>query len=125
MHIVWFKKDLRLYDHEALLKASNCGPVLLIYILEPDLWQQSDMSYRHYRFLNDCLGELDQECNGIGHQLVIKVGDAVEEGDEIMVLEAMKMESPITAKRSGIVERINVAQGDQVTAGQTLFAIRG
>ena len=72
MHIVWFKKDLRLYDHEALLKASNCGPVLLIYILEPDLWQQSDMSYRHYRFLNDCLGELDQECNGIGKNLCWK-----------------------------------------------------
>ncbi len=42
-----------------------------------------------------------------------------------MVLEAMKMESPITAKKSGIVERISVAQGDQVTAGQALFAIQG
>lgn len=62
---------------------------------------------------------------GLVLRVCVEVGDSVEEGDEIMVLEAMKMESPITAKKSGIVERISVSQGDQVTAGQALFAIQG
>ena len=59
MHIVWFKRDVRIYDHEALTQAAKHGPVLPIYILEPDLWHQPDMSYRHYLFLQDCLSELE------------------------------------------------------------------
>ena len=62
---------------------------------------------------------------GLVLRVSVEAGDSVEEGDEIMVLEAMKMESPITAKKTGIVARISVKQGDQVTAGQTLFSIQG
>ncbi|MGL1892299.1 MAG: biotin/lipoyl-binding protein [Spirochaetaceae bacterium] len=62
---------------------------------------------------------------GLVLRVSVEAGDSVEEGDEVMVLEAMKMESPITAKKTGIVARINVAQGDQVTAGQALFEIQG
>jgi pyruvate carboxylase subunit B len=62
---------------------------------------------------------------GLVLRVSVQAGDSVEEGDEIMVLEAMKMESPITAKKTGIVARISVAQGDQVTAGQDLFTIQG
>ena len=71
------KRDLRIYDHEALAQAAKRGPVLPLYILEPDLWNQSDMSYRHYLFLQDCLSELSQDLEEIGQQLVIKVGNAV------------------------------------------------
>lgn len=62
---------------------------------------------------------------GLVLRVSVQAGDSVEEGDEIMVLEAMKMESPITAKKTGIVARISVNQGDQVTAGQELFTIQG
>ncbi len=62
---------------------------------------------------------------GLVLRVSVQAGDSVEEGEEILVLEAMKMESPITAKKTGIVERISVKQGDQVTAGQELFTIRG
>lgn len=62
---------------------------------------------------------------GLVLRVSVQAGDSVEEGDEIMVLEAMKMESPITAKKTGIVSRISVSQGDQVTAGQELFTIQG
>ncbi|QEN04478.1 biotin attachment protein [Thiospirochaeta perfilievii] len=62
---------------------------------------------------------------GLVLRVSVEAGATVEEGDEIMVLEAMKMESPITAKKTGIVARISVSQGDQVTAGQELFTIQG
>ncbi|MDC0864720.1 FAD-binding domain-containing protein [Rickettsiaceae bacterium] len=77
MHIVWFKRDLRIYDHEALAQAAKRGPVLPLYILEPDLWHQPDMSYRHYLFLQDCLSELSQALGELGQKLIIKVGNAV------------------------------------------------
>lgn len=77
MHIVWFKRDLHIYDHEALTQAAKHGPVLPLYIFEPDLWNQPDMSYRHYLFLQDCLSELSQDLEELGQQLVITVGNAV------------------------------------------------
>ena len=56
--------------------------------------------------------------------LVIKVqvepGQAVEANDPIMVLEAMKMETNITAPHAGIVKTVHVAQGDSVKVNQVL-----
>lgn len=83
MHIVWFKRDLRIYDHEALTQAAKHGPVLPLYILEPDLWHQPDMSYRHYLFLQDCLSELSQALGELGQKLIIKVGNAVDVLEEL------------------------------------------
>lgn len=60
MNIIWFKRDLRIEDHEAFVQADKDGSVVLLYILEPELWQQSDMSHWHYLFLQDCLPELSQ-----------------------------------------------------------------
>ena len=48
MHIVWFKRDLRIEDHEALAACAKAVSVLPLYILEPELWHQLDMSHRHY-----------------------------------------------------------------------------
>ena len=45
------------------------------------------------------------------------------EGDLLVVLEAMKMEQPITAHRSGVVADIVVSVGDAVTSGQVLLSI--
>jgi pyruvate carboxylase subunit B len=56
-------------------------------------------------------------------RLACQVGDSVRSGDEIVVLEAMKMEVPIKAPCDGTVSSISVAQGDQVTSGQILAYI--
>ena len=61
MQVVWFKRDLRTIDHGALYRASHAGDVLPIYIFEPELWNQPDLSHRHYKFLCDCLAELKIE----------------------------------------------------------------
>ena len=83
MNIVWFKRDLRIEDHEAFVHAAKIGPVLPLYILEPELWQQPDMSYRHYVFLQKCITELDQSLRTLGQKLIIKIGNAVDVLDDI------------------------------------------
>ena len=56
-------------------------------------------------------------------QISVKVGDSVKEDDEIMVLEAMKMENPICAPISGKVVELNVALNAMVNTGQVLAVI--
>ncbi|SQG64147.1 acyl-CoA carboxylase, alpha subunit [Corynebacterium renale] len=59
---------------------------------------------------------------------VIKVnvseGDEVSEGDVIMILEAMKMENPVKAHKSGVIEGLAVEAGAGVTKGQQLAEIK-
>lgn len=77
MNIVWFKRDLRVSDNAALSSAINCGNVLPLYIYEPALWQQPDMSRRHYDFLNECLKSLRADLKSLGLTLVTKTGDTL------------------------------------------------
>ncbi|MEM9552353.1 MAG: deoxyribodipyrimidine photo-lyase, partial [Pseudomonadota bacterium] len=44
MNIVWFKRDLRVDDHRALSQAARAGEVLPLFIVEPALWREADMS---------------------------------------------------------------------------------
>jgi deoxyribodipyrimidine photo-lyase len=79
IEIVWFKRDLRIHDHAALAAAGATGrPVLPLYIIEPTLWQQPEMSARHYAFLQESLDDLDAALKARGSRLVVKVGDAIE-----------------------------------------------
>ena len=56
-------------------------------------------------------------------RLLVDPGAAVSEGDSILVLEAMKMEMPISATTSGTLAEFSVSPGDQVAAGDTLALI--
>ncbi len=46
----------------------------------------------------------------------VKVGDKVEENDQVAVLEAMKMEMPVVATASGVVKEVCVKAGQEVEA---------
>lgn len=52
-----------------------------------------------------------------------KVGDAVKKGDSILVLEIMKMETPVVAPQDGTVASIDAAVGDAVEAGALLATL--
>jgi methylmalonyl-CoA carboxyltransferase small subunit len=48
------------------------------------------------------------------------VGQKIQSGDTLLVLEAMKMETNITAPAAGKIAKVNVAQGDAVQGGMVL-----
>ncbi|MFQ3224132.1 MAG: deoxyribodipyrimidine photo-lyase [Lentimonas sp.] len=82
--IVWFKRDLRVHDHCALHAAAEHGPLLPLYILEPELWQQPDLSHRHYSFLAQSLKELNQALlDTLGQPLIIRIGEASDILDQL------------------------------------------
>ncbi|MDR9393016.1 MAG: FAD-binding domain-containing protein [Roseovarius sp.] len=81
--ICWFKRDLRVTDHPALARAAELGTVIPLYIVEPELWRQPDMSGRQYDFLTETLAGLRQDLAQLGLSLVLRVGDAVDVLEEL------------------------------------------
>ena len=55
--------------------------------------------------------------------IMVNVGDKVQADDELIVLEAMKMENPICAKTDGIVTEIKVKEKDKVSINQVLIVL--
>ena len=64
-------------DHAPLSNACANGKILPLYILEPNLWRQPDVSYRHFLHLQHYLSQLDDMFIKRGAKLVIKVGEAL------------------------------------------------
>jgi acetyl-CoA/propionyl-CoA carboxylase biotin carboxyl carrier protein len=56
-------------------------------------------------------------------KVLVEVGQAVEAGQSVVVLEAMKMENQIEADKSGTIKAINVKPGDTVGAGDVVVVI--
>jgi deoxyribodipyrimidine photo-lyase len=77
INIVWFKRDLRVVDHRPLALAAEAGPVLPLYIAEPELWAQPDASARQWAFAAESLAELQTALAALGQPLCIMTGDAV------------------------------------------------
>jgi acetyl-CoA carboxylase biotin carboxyl carrier protein len=53
----------------------------------------------------------------------VKPGDSVNEGDEVVIIEAMKMELPIVSEGSGTVKEVKCAKGDAVEADAVLIVL--
>ncbi|MGF1840195.1 sodium-extruding oxaloacetate decarboxylase subunit alpha [Vibrio atlanticus] len=56
-------------------------------------------------------------------KVIVQAGAEVAEGDVLLILEAMKMETEVRAARSGIVQELNVKEGDAVTVGAPLLSL--
>ena len=56
-------------------------------------------------------------------KVAVVEGDTVSEGDLIVVLEAMKMEQPLNAHRSGVIKGLDATAGQTVISGATLCEI--
>ncbi len=78
VHIVWFKRDLRVVDHAPLVDAAARGPVLPLYVAEPGYWQLPDTSGRQWEAVADGLRELRADLATLGQPLVVRTGDVVE-----------------------------------------------
>jgi len=53
----------------------------------------------------------------------VQVGDRINEGDTLCIIEAMKMMNPIEADVSGVIKSIRAQNGEPIEYGQTLFVI--
>jgi acetyl-CoA carboxylase biotin carboxyl carrier protein len=67
--------------------------------------------------------ELTAPIAGNVWKILIAVGDKVEMDDELIILEALKMETPIYCEDSGTVTAIKVKEGDAVDEGAVLVVI--
>ncbi len=67
--------------------------------------------------------KLEAPLPGTVFKIIAPAGTKVVAGDTILILEAMKMETPVTTEHDGVVASINVAVGDTITTGQILASI--
>jgi len=56
-------------------------------------------------------------------EVKVNTGDVVNEGDEVVILEAMKMELPVVAEISGTVKEIKCSKGDAVEAEAVMIVL--
>ena len=78
MQIVWFKRDLRIFDNEAFKRACDMGSIIPLYIFEEELWKQSPMSVKHHTFLKQSLNDLNNDLERLGQKLIIEKNDAID-----------------------------------------------
>ena len=66
---------------------------------------------------------IEAHITGTIWKIEVAVGDTVEEGDTVVILESMKMEMPVEAEDQGTVKEILVQEGQAVSEGDTLVVL--
>ena len=77
----------------------------------------------HTGVLGSGSGVVSVPMQGTVVKIAVEVGQAVDAGDVVVILEAMKMENNVNAEKSGVVKSIKVAEGDLVSAGDVVAVI--
>lgn len=73
--VVWFKRDLRVFDHQPLFSASLHHAVLPLYVYEPEITSAPDYATQHLCFTNECLDDLDAALTARGSKLLVLQGE--------------------------------------------------
>jgi acetyl-CoA carboxylase biotin carboxyl carrier protein len=69
------------------------------------------------------LPDVEAHITGTVWKIEVEIGDSVEEGDTVAILESMKMEMPVEAEDPGVVKEIRVEEGQSVSEGDTLVVL--
>jgi acetyl-CoA carboxylase biotin carboxyl carrier protein len=69
------------------------------------------------------VAEVEAHITGTVWKIECEVGDDIEEGDTVVVLESMKMEMPVEAEDAGTVKEILCEEGQAVNEGDTLVIL--
>ena len=78
INIVWFKRDLRLSDHQPLQLAIKNGlPIILLYIFEPSLLSYGDSAERHWRFVYQSLQQMQKNIEKFNSTINIIYSEAI------------------------------------------------
>jgi acetyl-CoA carboxylase biotin carboxyl carrier protein len=67
--------------------------------------------------------EVEAHITGTVWKIECEVGQAVDEGDTLVILESMKMEMPVEAEDAGTVTEIRCEEGQSVSEGDTLVVL--
>jgi acetyl-CoA carboxylase biotin carboxyl carrier protein len=69
------------------------------------------------------VADVEAHITGTIWKIEVAIGDTVEEGDTVVILESMKMEMPVEAEDEGTVKEILVAEGQAVSEGDALVVL--
>ena len=69
------------------------------------------------------MARVDAQITGTVWKIEVAIGDTVEEGDIVAILESMKMEMPIEAEDEGTVKEILVEEGQTVAEGDAILVL--
>ena len=69
------------------------------------------------------MGKVRCEVSGSVWKIEVTVGQQVNEGDTLLIVESMKMEIPVTAESAGTVTEILVAEGEAVVDDQVIIVL--
>lgn len=84
VNVVWFKKDLRVSDNEALSRAAEGGAAVLpLYVYEDEQLTHEEFAGHHLSYLNECLRELGVRLAELGSPLVIRRGEVAAVLDDL------------------------------------------
>jgi deoxyribodipyrimidine photo-lyase len=76
--VVWFKRDIRLIDHEPIMLAQRQNlPILFVYCFEPSIMGYDDSDDRHWRFVYESLQDLQTKLLPYNTQVAIFYGEAL------------------------------------------------
>ncbi len=69
------------------------------------------------------MADIEAHITGTVWKIEVQVGDAIGEGDTVVILESMKMEMPVEAEDEGTVKEILCEEGQAVSEGDTLVVL--
>jgi acetyl-CoA carboxylase biotin carboxyl carrier protein len=69
------------------------------------------------------VAEVEAHITGTVWKIECEVGDEIEEGDTVVILESMKMEMPVEAEDAGTVSEIRCSEGQAVSEGDVLVVL--
>jgi acetyl-CoA carboxylase biotin carboxyl carrier protein len=69
------------------------------------------------------VADIEAHITGTVWKIEVKVGDQVDEGDTVVILESMKMEMPVEAEDPGKVAEIRCEEGQSVSEGDVLVVL--
>ena len=69
------------------------------------------------------MADISAHITGTVWKIEVKVGDQVDEGDTVVILESMKMEMPVEAEDPGKVTEIRCEEGQSVSEGDVLVVL--
>lgn len=69
------------------------------------------------------MADIEAHITGNVWKIVVEVGNEIEEGDTVVILESMKMEIPVEAEDDGTVKEILCEEGQAVSEGDVLIVL--